>query len=231
MDVGSLVLLHSPLLRAGVLSRLSAELVGRGVAVVAPDIADDDQPPYGVRYVARAALSIAQAAAPSPPLVLVGHGEAGPLLPQVAAALRAGNRLVAVYVFCDATLPRASATRLALLEGEDPQRAGALHERLHDGGRLTTWPDTEVARLDDADVVSAWARPRAHDFYVEPLPMPPDWPDAPCGYLKLSDERPALPRTARFRGWPVTGHDVGHFGIWSSPGAVADGLLELLDLM
>ncbi len=231
MDVGSLVLLHSPLLRADVLSRLSAELVGRGVAVVAPDIADDDQPPYGVRYVARAALSIAQAAAPSPPLVLVGHGEAGPLLPQVAAALRAGNRRVAGYVFCDATLHRASATRLALLEGEDPQRAGALHERLHDGGRLTTWPDTEVARLDDADVVSAWARPRAHDFYVEPLPMPPDWPDAPCGYLKLSDERPALPRTARFRGWPVTGHDVGHFGIWSSPGAVADGLLELLDLM
>lgn len=233
MEVGSLVLLHSPMLRGPVLSAFAAELVGRGIAVTVPDIGDDDQRPYAMRYVARATLSINRAGPPQP-LVLVGHGDAGPLLPQVATALRAGSRRVAGYVFCDATLPRPNASRMALLEAEDPGRARTLHERLHDGGEFTTWPDAELARLGDpaiAAAVTGWVRPRGHEFYVEPLPMPQDWPDAPCGYLQLSDERPTLARTARSRGWPVLRRDVGHFGVWSEPAEVADSLLELLHQM
>lgn len=58
----------------------------------------------GARYVAGSALAIA-AAAPEAPLVLVGHGPAGPLLPSLGGAQKAAKRLVGGYVFLDADLP------------------------------------------------------------------------------------------------------------------------------
>ncbi|WP_199487208.1 hypothetical protein [Actinomadura spongiicola] len=42
------------------------------------------------------------------------------------------------------------------------------------------------------------------------LPMPPDWPEAPCGYLRTPTDRDTAPdhdqaiREARLRGWQVT---------------------------
>ncbi|MEW2357432.1 hypothetical protein [Spirillospora sp. NPDC029432] len=47
--------------------------------------------------------------------------------------------------------------------------------------------------------------PRLHDHdHEEPaVAVPPDWPEAPCGYL-TTGEAPAQPvREARLRGWPV----------------------------
>jgi hypothetical protein len=101
MTPGTLVLLHSPLTTASAWGTLPAALA---YDVVVPEIADDDRPPYAGRYVARAALEIG-AAPVKPPVVLVAHGDAGPLLPPVGAAQRAAHRLVGGYVFVDAVLP------------------------------------------------------------------------------------------------------------------------------
>ncbi|TDB79272.1 hypothetical protein E1264_35720 [Actinomadura sp. KC216] len=76
----------------------------------------------------------------------------------------------------------------------------------------------------DADL----PRPPRHDHESpqNDVPMPPDWPEAPCGYLRTHADRTASSghdqaiREARLRGWPVTEHE--------PPTAVAQSLSELL---
>ncbi|TDC38515.1 hypothetical protein E1281_39125 [Actinomadura sp. KC345] len=63
----------------------------------------------------------------------------------------------------------------------------------------------------------------------EELPMPPDWPEAPCGYLRTHSDRAGpsghdeAVREARLRGWPVTEHE--------PPAAVAQSLSELVTVL
>ncbi|ROO90532.1 hypothetical protein EDD29_8263 [Actinocorallia herbida] len=97
MTPGTLVLLGAPLPGG-----LADELRTQGLHVVVPQPTDD--PATGARYIAGSSLAIA-AAAPEAPLVLVGHGCAGPLLPSLAGAQKAAHRLVGGYVFLDADLP------------------------------------------------------------------------------------------------------------------------------
>jgi hypothetical protein len=116
MTPGTLVLLHSPLTTASAWGSLPTALGAYDVVV--PEVTDDDRPPYAARYVARAALRIASAGV-RPPLVLVAHGDAGPLLPAIGAAQRAAHRMVGGYVFLDARLPGPGTSR-PYGEGEMP---------------------------------------------------------------------------------------------------------------
>jgi hypothetical protein len=76
----------------------------------------------------------------------------------------------------------------------------------------------------DADL----PRRLAHDHGApqNDVPMPPDWPEAPCGYLWTHADRSASSshaqavREARLRNWPVTEHE--------PPTAVAHSLSELI---
>jgi hypothetical protein len=140
MTPGTVILLHSPLTTASAWGSLPAELGAYDVMV--PEVADDDRPPYAGRYVARAALEIA-AAQVEPPVVLVAHGDAGPLLPPIGAAQRAAHRLVGGYVFVDAVLPG----------------PGTAH-RDESGGDV---PDGVTVRVRDADFF-AEERPMAQDW-------------------------------------------------------------------
>ncbi len=76
---------------------------------------------------------------------------------------------------------------------------------------------------------------RRADFFAEALPVASDWPDAPCGFLRLSPGYDAAARLAGHRGWPqVLGPDDrpgGHFGMLVDPAAVADDLETLLGLL
>jgi hypothetical protein len=219
----SFVLVHCPLtgpLAWGGLPDVRRERGHTGVVV---DVHDDDAAPYASRFVARAALQIREQAG-SAPAVLVGHSGAGYLLPLLGSARRAARAPVRGYVFLDAGLPPSRpASRLDLMRAESPEHADELVALLDAGGRYPDWPDDDLRRL---------ARPRGRDFFDEPLPVAPDWPDAPCGYLRLSSPYDGPARVARLRGWPVLdGPDDrpgGHFAMLVDPSAVADDLEGLL---
>lgn len=223
MTPGTIVLLHSPLTTAAAWGDLPAVLRARGHPVHVPEITDDDRPPYAARYVARAAVEIGSAA-PEPPLVLVAHSGAGPLLPPIGAAQRAAHRLVGGYVFCDAQLPGpATAHRLEQIRRDDPAYAAELSALLDRGGRFPDW--TPPAGLADA------LRPRGMDFFTEPLPVPQDWPDAPCGYLRTSGAYERQARQAELRGWRAETYEAGHFAGHDDPEGTASALVSLVERM
>lgn len=216
MTPGTLVLLHSPLTTASAWGGLP-EALGARHHVVVPEITDDDRPPYAGRYVARAALEITAAGA-RPPVVLVAHGGAGPLLPPIGAAQRAAHRLVGGYVFVDAELPApAGTTRL-----DQARASGPGSEEFPNAGG--TFPDRNPPE-------GVTLRPRGEDFFAEELPMPQDWPDAPCGYLRTSAAYEGHARRARLRGWAVAGHEAGHFAAVDDPDGTARALADLIAAM
>lgn len=204
MTPGTLVLLHSPLTTASAWDSLAGALGAHHVVV--PEVTDDDRAPYAGRYVARAALEIT-AAGVRPPVVLVGHGGAGPLLPALGGAQRAAHRLVGGYVFLDADLPGPPrASRRDLIRSED---AGIT-------------PDWEQPPA------SVTLRPRGDEFFTEELPMAQDWPDAPCGYLRTSVTYAGQAGQAEMRGWTVFEHLVGHFAAVEDPDGTAVALAALI---
>jgi hypothetical protein len=128
MDPGTVVLLHSPLVGVEGWGALPEALRRSGVTVLAVRVDGDDRPPYAGRYVAQAAARVLEVLPePAAPLVLAGHSGAGPLLPAVGAALRAGGRPAGGYLFCDAGLPLPAASRLDL-------PAGHFHALVDPGG-------------------------------------------------------------------------------------------------
>lgn len=196
MTPGTLVLLHSPLTTASAWGALPEALGAYDVVV--PEVTDDDRPPYAGRYVARAALEITGAGV-KPPVVLVAHGDAGPLLPPIGAAQRAAHRLVGAYVFVDAELPQAK-----------PSRQGYEDDEVPAGVTLRT---------------------RGADFFAEEPPLPQDWPDAPCGYLRTSKRHEGQAGQARMRAWPVAEHLAGHFAAVTDPAGTAAALIALMSAL
>lgn len=236
-DAPALVLAHSPLVGPASWGDLPDVLRARGHDVVVVDVTDDDQPPFAQRYVARAATQVREAVG-ARPVVLVGHSGAGYLLPLVGAARRALRSRVAAYVFLDAGLPAARpSSRLDLLatevEGDDGWLAG-FRVDLAGGGRYPAWTDADLADLvlDDERrrALVASLRPRAEPFFAETLAVAPDWPDAPCGMVRLSESYDQPARLAGSRGWPVVSGDPagGHFAACVVPETVADLLGEVL---
>ncbi|MDQ1626931.1 MAG: hypothetical protein QOI54_675 [Actinomycetota bacterium] len=230
------VLAHSPLVGPQSWGRLPDALrdAGEGTAVVVLDAADE-RAPYAAAYVASSARQIAEAA-PQPPLVLVGHSGAGYLLPQLGSTQRAAHRRIGGYVFFDAGVPHArGATRLGMLRTEDADFAAELEALLDAGGVFPTWTEQDLADLILDEQVRheliASLRPRGRDFFLEPVPFPGDWPDAPCGYVQLSSAYAGPARVARSRGWTVVEWPAdaagGHFAACADPTGVAELLLNL----
>jgi pimeloyl-ACP methyl ester carboxylesterase len=235
----ALVLAHSPLTGPEAWGALPDELSRRGHRVVIVEVRDDDAPPYASRYVARAALQVRDACDDAR-TVLVGHSGAGYLLPLLGAARRSARAPVAAYVFLDAGLPPSRPmSRLDLLRAEDRELAGGLGPHLAAGGTFPDWTDDDLRDLVPDDglraALVAGLRPRGADFFGEPLPVAPDWPDAPCGYLRLTTGYDSPARLAGHRGWPrVLGPDDrpgGHFAMLADPAAVATDLETLLALI
>jgi hypothetical protein len=229
----SVALIHSPFTSAVVWGAVPEALRAQGVQVAVPEVLDDDEPPYASRFVARVAQQL-QIDAGGDHVVLVGHGGAGPLLPQIAFARQASGSPVASYLFIDAALPRTLkvATRLDLIGADDPVAAAELGERLAAGHRYPEWTDDELAATvpdpTDRAMLLAGLRPRALGFFTEPLPVPEDWPDAPCVYLQLSEAGAAAARTASLRSWTVARENAHHFWALTDPEAFATRVMALL---
>jgi hypothetical protein len=231
MDPGTMMLLHSPLVGVESWGRLPEALGRGGVAAVAVAVDGDDRPPFAERYVRGAVEGVLAAPAQPGPPVLVGHSGAGPLLAAVGAGLRAAGRPCAGYLFCDAGLPQEGANRLELLAIEDPAMAEAFRAELEQGGRFPEWGDAELAPLVPDPAARAALigslRPRGLAFFTEPLPPAAGWPDAPCGFQRLSAAYDTWAAAAAARGWPTAGLDAGHFHPLVDPDGVAAALLAL----
>ncbi len=238
------MLVHSPLTGPEAWGSLPDVLRSGGRQVVVIEVRDDREPPFASAYIAHAALQVRAGTAGTGdadrPVLLVGHSGAGYLLPSIGAARRAGHGQIAGYVFVDAGLPPSRAAhRLDLLRSEDPQHGEVMERLLATGGHFPDWTDNDLRELVTDDLARARLmmslRPRGNDFFTERLPVVPDWPEAPCGYLRLSPAYDVPARLARLRGWPVLeGPDArpgGHFAMLVDPESVAQDLETLLTQM
>jgi pimeloyl-ACP methyl ester carboxylesterase len=225
------VLVHSPLVGPFTWSLVAQHLQADvGCDVLVPTLSDSGQmpPPYWQQH----AASVQRALAPIPherPLALVGHSGAGPLLPALA---RAAGHPVTTYLFVDAGLPHPGHSHLDEMEASIPAFAHELRMQLAAGERYPNWSDEDLREdLPDGDArqrMLAELQPRPLSFFEEVMPDVPEWPDAPSGYLLLSQGyRPVLEQ-AQAAGWPSRTFHAGHFHMLVDPAAVAAALIELL---
>lgn len=230
-----MVLLHSPLVGVQSWGTLPEALRRGGMDAVAVAVDGDDRAPFAERYVGGAVAGVVGAGGLVEPLVLVGHSGAGPLLGAVGNGLRAVGRPAGGYLFCDAGLPEAGANRLDLLAAEDSEMAAAFRVELERGGRFPTWSDANLELVVPDPAARAALvgslRPRGLAFFTEPLPAAAGWPDAPCGYLRLSAVYDRWAEAAAAMGWPTGWLDAGHFHPLVDPDGVAAALLRLLARM
>jgi hypothetical protein len=70
-------------------------------------------------------------------------------------------------------------------------------------------------------------RPRALPFWQERLPVPVNWPAAPCAYLQFSPGDDAPAAQARQLGWACCKIDAGHFHMLVDPVGVTEAILTL----
>jgi len=222
-----LLLVHSPLVGSGTWEPVADELAGAGYAVTVPDLADAIAagPPYHLRQ-----AQVIAGSAVGQPAILIGHSRAGPLLATAGAMLGAGVR---GYVFVDARLPAPGRSWMATVP---PDFAARLRDMADPQGWLPPWPQwwgvEELAALVPDPAVRqrfAGGCPRLPLAMFEELyPPAPEWPDAPGGYLQLSEAYGDDAARARALGWPVRQRLSHHLALLTAPGQVARDLRELI---
>jgi hypothetical protein len=224
------VLIHSPLVGPSTWYGVARALRAEGHDVVVPVLHDIDE--ANVPYWQQHAASVQQAVSLVPtdrPLILVGHSGAGPLLPVIRQQLL---QPIAAYVFTDAGIPRANASRLDLLAAEAPDWYQSFHAFLRAGGRFPDWRAEDlIDEIPDGELRAALVseiQPRALPFWTEPIPVFAGWPDAPCAYLQISTAYNVPAAQARESGWLYRHLSGGHFLPLVDPQSVAQALSGML---
>jgi hypothetical protein len=221
--VAPFALVHAPLAGASTWRPVADALTRRGHDAITLGTIDWRPlgPPYWPAFAAAAAHRIdGQFDAPC---VLVGHSGAGLMLPLIGSMLR---HTPAAYVFVDAVIPQ---------DGLVPDADGHFAARARDGD-IPPFPEAALraAGIEDASVratLLAELAPLPLAVYLEPVPVPAGWPDAPVACLRFTrnaqaDYDTAVAR-ARREAWPVREIDGGHFHMLTEPVAVADALTGL----
>ena len=231
--MSTFVLVHSPLVGPLTWSLVSEQLRERGADAVAPSLlgVERDDDPHWRRHVAAVASALRDVSLDRP-VVLVAHSGAGPLLPAIGQGI---GQPVAGYVFVDAGLPgRDGQSRLELFDPSDAERFGKAAVA---GMIPSSWRDEELLRVIGVEDASLRQRFIAEvpdvplSVYEELLPVSPDWPDAPCGYLQFSAPYEPDAHEAAKRGWAFRALPGGHFRMLVDPRGVADALLDLVGEM
>ena len=222
-----LVLVHSPLVGRGTWAPVADELAAARYPVTVPDLAGAIAagPPYHLRQV----RAIVESAA-GPPVILIGHSRGGPLLATAGTTLGVPVR---GYVFVDTRLP---APGRSWLDTVGPGQAAWLRDMAGPQGWLPPWPqwwgDAELAALlPDPAVRRHFAAgcPRLPIAMLEEVyPPAPGWPNAPCGYLQLSEAYQDDAARAGELGWPVRQQLSHHLGLLTEPRQVAQVVGELI---
>lgn len=225
------VLIHSPLVGPLTWKLVAQELQRKDLAVIVPTLRDspDAKEPYWKQH----AESVAQSLSHIPEsthLTLVAHSGAGPLLPVIRRSL---PHPVHAYLFVDAGLPGAEATRLDLMQSEDTEWAKEFRQHLESGGLFPSWSFDDLQDvIPDESVRAQMVReiqPRALDFFTEPIPVFDGWPDAPGVYILFSEPYKKAAGQAQEFGWSVYGLEAGHFHMLVDPKAVTDLIMTSMN--
>jgi len=226
-------LIQSPLvgpLTWSMVAQQLRSLRSQEIDVRVPELSDgvNGSVPYWMRHAQSVAESL-QAVPPDMPIVLTAHSGAGPLLPAIRLA---SDVQVAAYLFVDAGIPIDGYSRLDLMRLESPDWAKQFHHYLASGGSFPDWSDEQLRDLipDRAMRQSLLAemRPRKLEFFTEPIPVFHGWPDAPCGYIRLSSAYDYPFRQAKRNGWAVAQIDAGHFHMLVKPRKAVEMMLEVV---
>lgn len=226
------VLVHDPVTGPVTWEPVAAELRGRDLVVVVPELLDDGLPPFWRQHTRSVVRAIAEEVPPGLALALVAHGGGGQLLGVLGPVLRDAGYVVAAEVLVDAGLPPGGDSRLAQLEDDEPQRAQQLRSALDDGGRYPAWTDDDlrpyIADDDWRRAVLTQVRHQPPGYWAEAIPTPLNWPDVPVGALVLSEEHRLTADAAEEAGWPVRRlPGDNHFAAFRDADGVADELVSL----
>jgi hypothetical protein len=224
------VLIHSPLVGGSTWSLVAEEMRRGGLDVIVPLLSDspDSNEPYWKQHADSFAQALA-AVLEDVSVTLVAHSGAGPLLPVLRQAI---PNPVHAYVFVDAGIPH-PVTRLAMMKSEDSDWAEQFQKYLEEGGRFPNWTSDDLSEIIPDENVRAQLvadlRPRALDFFTEPIPVSAHWPDAPCIYVLFSPPYQRGEVEARQMGWQTYELEAGHFHMLVDPKAVADIIVHAID--
>jgi hypothetical protein len=125
-------------------------------------------------------------------------------------------------VFVDAGLPHGGVRRIDAL----PEAvAGQLRSLRREDGTLPPWrawfPGVDLP----VELPAEEERPLPWSLLTEELPVEPGWPDAPCGYVLLSDAYDGELAAAREAGWPVAEVPGHHLSLLTEPDMVMAGIM------
>lgn len=222
------VLIHSPLVGPLTCKLVADEMRRRNIEVIVPRLTDspDSKEPYWKQHAESVSYALSSISKDTP-VTLVAHSGAGPLLPAIRASL---PNSVRAYVFVDAGLPGAGATRLDLMKSEDADWANGFQEHLEAGGQFPNWSAEDLQELIPDDSLRtqmvAEIQPRALDFFTAAIPVFDSWPDAPCVYILFSEPYKRAAVYAREAGWQTYELKAGHFHMLVDPKLVTDLILK-----
>ncbi|SKB10470.1 hypothetical protein [Aeromicrobium choanae] len=215
-----LLLVPSPLLGPATWRPVEAWLHDRGQGATVVDFGSEPRTPQRI-------LDAVVRAAPSGPVTLVPHSNAGLYAPRLGTLLD-----VERTVHVDAALPAADdpESRLA-----PDQFLAFLRGLVEPDGRLPRWtdwwPDTADLFPDDHafETVASEQQRLPLSYFTSSVPVPRGWSERPAAYLAFGDTYAAERRFAQENGWPTTTIDGGHLHQLVDPAAVGAAILELID--
>jgi pimeloyl-ACP methyl ester carboxylesterase len=227
MLAATAVLLHSPFLGPASLRPLAGSLAARGHPAVVLDLRPSIVTPPVHQVLVGAFADAIGDAAPSGPVVLVGHSGAGPLLPAFADAL---EESVAGLVFLDAGLPTPGRS---WRDTVPPELYTPLRDRSRDGllPRWHTWfVDEPLANLvTDPDLRAEIEdeTPEVPLAFLKEARPDVEW-SGPAGYVALSSAYEPDLEQAESRGWPTVRLQSHHLAPATDPDPVAEAVLRVL---
>ena len=221
--MGAFVLVHSPVTGPSTWRWVASELAARGHEVAVPAVPPAATALGWAGFVGAVGALAAGLRDP----VVVGHSGAGPLLPRIAARIRAR-----AVVFVDADIPpEAGAAGLV------PDEFLEFLRGLASGGVLPPWsrwfgPDSMRELIPDDGmraIVSAEMPALPLSYFETRVPVPAGWTAVRCGYVLLSEAYTEQAAQAEASGWRVVRLPGAHLDIVTRPAAVADAIVSVAE--